>query len=404
MKTLWWQRLKSLSAPSLDPTPPALQPASRRILFVVNVDWFFLSHRLPIALAAMRAGYQVHVAVGITDRLAELKSYGFMVHPLHMRRGNTSIFTEWKAFQELLLTLKTIQPDLVHLVTIKPVLYGAIAARLAGTRAVVAAISGLGFVFVNKGARAWVRRLVVGNLYRLALGKATLKVIFQNADDRDCLVRLTHLPASKYEIIRGSGVDLSQYTPTPHPSGVPVIVMACRLIADKGIWEFVTAARLLKTRSITCRFCLVGSVDPDNPSSLSESDLATIKAEGLVELWGQRSDMSKVIAEARIITLPSFYGEGLPKVLIEAAACGRAVVTTDMPGCRDAVEPGVSGLLIPARDAEALAAALELLLADPSLCVRMGHAGRALAEREFDISEVEKRHLAIYERLLSQSQ
>lgn len=392
-----------MSVPNPDPTPSSLQPTSRRILFVVNVDWFFLSHRLPIALAAMRAGYEVHVAVGITDRLTELKLYGFRVHPLHIRRGNTSIWSEWKAFLELLRMFKVIQPDLVHLVTIKPVLFGAIAARLAGTRAVVAAISGLGFVFVHRGPRAWLRRRLVGNLYRLALGKATLKVIFQNADDRDCLVGLTRLPASKYEIIRGSGVDLSQYTPTPLPSGVPVVLMACRLIADKGIWEFVRAARLLKARSIACRFCLVGSVDPDNPSSLSESDLAAIEAEGMVELWGQRSDMSKVIAEARLIALPSFYGEGLPKVLIEAAACGRAVVTTDMPGCRDAVEPGVSGLLIPARDAEALAAALELLLADPGLCARMGQAGRALAEKEFDITEVELRHLSIYENLLNQS-
>lgn len=370
---------------------------------MVNVDWFFLSHRLPVALAAMREGYQVHVAVGITDRLAELQSYGFTVHPLRMHRGAAGITRDGAAFLELLRLFRTVDPDLAHLVTIKPVLFGGIAARLAGTRAVVAAISGLGFVFVDRGLRAWLRRLLVGNIYRLALGMETQKVIFQNTDDRDCLVRLTRLPASKYQIIRGSGVDLSQYRPTLLPGGVPVVIMACRLITTKGIWEFVAAARLLRARSVACRLCLVGSIDPDNPASLDAADLAGIDAEGVVELWGHRSDMASVMEQASVVALPSFYGEGLPKVLIEAAACGRAIVTTDMPGCRDAVDPGNSGLLVPVRDAPALADALELLLADPERCAQMGRAGRALAEREFDITQVVTQHLSIYRDLLQKS-
>lgn len=374
----------------------------RRLLFVVNVDWFFLSHRLPVALAAMREGYEVHVAVGITDRLVELQSYGFRVHPLRMRRGKAGIAAEWGAFIELVQLFMAIKPDLVHLVTIKPVLYGGIAARLTGTYAVVAAISGLGFVFVDSGLRAWLRRLMVGWLYRLALGKAVLKVIFQNTNDRDSLVKLTRLPSSKHTIIRGAGVDLSQYVPAPLPAGVPIVVMACRLIADKGVWEFIDAARLLRQRSVTCRLCLVGSIDPDNPASLSNADLARIRAEGIVELWGQRSDMAQVIAQAHIVALPSYYGEGLPKILIEAAACGRAVVTTDMPGCRDAVLSGESGMLVPARDAAALANAFQWLLADSRRCAEMGHAGRMLAQREFDLDNVVARHLGIYQELLAQ--
>lgn len=377
---------------------------SKRLLFVVNVDWFFLSHRLPVALAAMREGYQVHVATGITDHLAELQSYGLTVHPLRVRRGRAGIFAEWDAFFEIVQLFRAVKPDLVHLVTIKPVLYGGIAARLAGTRAVVAAISGLGFVFVDGGVRARLRRFVVGELYRLALGKAALKVIFQNANDRNCLVQLAHLPSSKYVIIRGSGVDMSRYVPTPLPAGIPVIVMACRLIADKGVWEFIDAARLLRQRAVACRLCLVGSIDPDNPASLSNADLARIRAEGIVELWGQRSDMVHVMEQAYIVALPSYYGEGLPKVLIEAAACGRAVVTTDMPGCRDAVLPGESGILVPAHDAVALANAFQLLIEDPMRCAEMGRAGRALAQREFDLSWVVSRHLDIYQELLGQYQ
>ena len=404
MKTSWWPRLKSLSAPSLEAVQALVPTMSRRLLFVVNVDWFFLSHRLPVALAAMRAGYEVHVATGITDRLTELQSYGLAVHPLRMRRGRAGIAAEWGAFFELVQLFRAVKPDLVHLVTIKPVLYGGIAARLAGTRAVVAAISGLGFVFVDNGVRAQLRRLVVGWLYRLALGKAALKVIFQNENDRDCLVQLARLLSSKHEIIRGSGVNMSQYVPTPLPTGVPVIVMACRLIADKGVWEFIEAARLLRQRSVACRLCLVGSIDTDNPASLSNADLARIRAEGIVELWGQRSDMAHVMAQAHIVALPSYYGEGLPKVLIEAAACGRAVVTTDMPGCRDAVLPGQSGMLVPARDSVALANAFQLLIGDPLLCAKMGRAGRTFAQREFDLAGVVARHLGIYKELLDQCQ
>ena len=371
-----------------------------RLLFVVNVDWFFLSHRLPIALAAMREGYQVHVATGITDRMAELQSHGFTVHPLRMRRGRAGIVDEWVAFLELIQLFRTVKPDLVHLVTIKPVLYGGIAARLAGTRAVVAAISGLGFVFVNSGIRARLRRFVTESLYRLALGKAKLKVIFQNTDDRDRLVRVAHLPSSNYTVIRGSGVDLSQYVPLPLPNGVPVVLMACRLIADKGVWEFIAAARLLRQRAVACRLCLVGSIDPDNPASLNEADLAKIRAESVVELWGRRANMAQVLAQAHIVALPSYYGEGLPKVLIEAAACGRAVITTDMPGCRDALLPGRSGVLVPVRNAEALANAICDLLKNPQRCEAMGRAGRLLAQSEFDLAQVVTRHLLIYQEML----
>lgn len=376
---------------------------NRRLLFIVNVDWFFLSHRLPIALEAMRQGYEVHIAVSITNRLAELSSYGFTVHPLTISRGRTSIKNELITFLQVFRLLKQIRPDVVHLVTIKPVLFGGIAARLTNVRAVIAAISGLGFVFVDDGYRAKVRRLLVGGLYRLALGRSNLKVIFQNSSDRDCLARLARLPSHSIEMIRGSGVDLSRYLPTPLPQGIPVVVMASRLITDKGVWEFVQAARLLRERGILARFCLVGTIDPDNPASLTNADLDKLHAEGVVELWGQRTDMEKVLAQAHVMALPSYYGEGLPKVLIEAAACGRAIVTTDMPGCRDAVEPGKTGLLVPAHDALALANALQYLLSNSERCAAMGQSGRDLAEREFNLDQVVARHVKIYDEMLGVS-
>jgi glycosyltransferase involved in cell wall biosynthesis len=286
------------------------------------------------------------------------------------------------------------------LVTIKPVLLGGLVARLAGVPAVVVAVSGLGFVFVAKGVKAIARRWLVGGLYRLVLGHQNLKVIFQNSDDRASLVKLAYIPNSKVELIRGSGVDLIQYSHTPLPPGLPVVLLAARLLADKGVREFVQAARLLKQRGSSARFCLVGTVDPANPTSLTDAELSQWANEGVVELWGHRSDMPQVLAAAQVVALPSYYGEGLPKVLIEAAACGRAVVTTDHPGCRDAIDPGVSGVLVPVRDVAALANTLERLINDPVRCLTMGNAGRALAERAFDVQQVVSAHLCIYQELI----
>lgn len=376
---------------------------SRTLMFVVNVDWFFLSHRLPIALEALRQGYQVHIATGLTDKLDELQRHGLVVHPLALDRSSAGLGNAWRTMVELWKVFRAVRPDVVHLVTIKPVLLGGLVARLAGVSAAVAAVSGLGFVFMAHGAKAVVRRWLVGGLYRVALGHRNLKVIFQNPDDRAGLSKLAHLPDSKVEMIRGSGVDLTQYGHTPLPLGVPVLLLAARLLADKGVREFVEAARLLKQQGVSARFCLVGSVDPANPASLADAELRQWASEGVVELWGQRSDMPRVLAAAQVVVLPSYYGEGLPKVLIEAAACGRAVVTTDHPGCRDAIDPSVTGVLVPVRNAAALADAMKGLINDPVRCQAMGNAGRVLAERAFDVRQVVAAHLRIYQELIDKS-
>lgn len=373
---------------------------TKRLLFVVNVDWFFLSHRLPLALAAKNAGYEVHVAVGITDRLQELQSHGLIVHKLVLQRGCARLWAEFKTLIDLVRIFQQLKPDLVHLVTIKPVLYGGIAAKWTRVPAVVAAISGLGHVFVARGVKAVLRRWVIGLVYRRALSHKGLTVIFQNSEDRAGLERLAGITLHKTETIKGSGVDLRAYAMTPLPEGVPCVVMACRLIADKGVWEFVEAASLLKCRGVKVRFCLVGDIDSDNPASLTSVDLERIRRDGSVELWGYRHDMANVMQQATVVALPSFYGEGLPKVLIEAAACARPIVTTNMPGCREAVVDGVTGCLVPPRDAVALADVLQQLLADRLRCVAMGEAGRRKAEVEFDLEAVVRKHLQIYEYAL----
>lgn len=375
---------------------------NNKLMFVVNVDWFFLSHRLPIALEALRQGYQVHIATGLTDRLDELQRHGLVVHPLALDRSSAGLGNTLRTLGQLWKVFRAVRPDVVHLVTIKPILLGGLAARLAGVPAVVAAVSGLGFVFMALGTKAVVRRWLVAGLYRVALGHRNLKVIFQNPDDRAILGELMYLPNSKVEMIRGSGVDLTLYSHTPLPQGVPVVLLAARLLADKGVREFVQAARLLKRQGVSTRFCLVGAADPANPASLADAELTQWANEGWVELWGQLSDMPAVLGAAYLVVLPS-YREGLPKVLQEAAACGRAVVTTDVPGCRDAIDPGVTGVLVPVRNAVALADALKGLINNPARCQVMGDAGRALAESAFDVRQVVAVHLRIYQELIKKS-
>lgn len=372
----------------------------KKLLFVVNVDWFFLSHRLPIALAAQKAGFEVHIATGITNKLGELEAHGLKVHPLGLVRGGVGFLNALKTIWDLVRIFKRVTPDVVHLVTIKPVLIGGLVARWMRVPALVSAVSGLGYVFMANGWIARARRSLVKRVYKLALGHSNQVVIFQNPDDRNTLVDATALPANKVAMIRGSGVDLAQFSVVPEAEGQPVVLFPARLLADKGVFEFVAAASALRTKGIDARFAIVGLIDAANPTSVSQAQLDLWAAEGVVENWGYCTDMPQVLTRASVVVLPS-YREGLPKSLLEAAACGRAVVTTDVPGCRDAIEEGLTGILVPVRDVERLADAIEQLLANSERRKAMGFAGRKLAEQEFDVKAVVNKHLAIYKRLLA---
>lgn len=371
-----------------------------RLLFVVNDAAFFLSHRLPIAIAARDAGYDVHIATGMGSAVGLVEAQGFPHYPLRINRSGTNPFVELIALWDMVHLFRALRPDLVHLVTPKPVVYGGIAARVTGVRAVVAAISGLGFVFASSTRRATLVRWLVVALYKLALRTRNLRAIFQNPADQEVLIRSGAVTAARTAIIRGSGVDLTEYRYLPEPEGKPVVTMVSRLLRDKGVHEFVEAARLLLHDGVAARFLLVGDPDPGNPASVSAMEVERWRATGLVEPLGFRRDIAEIFAGSNLVVLPSYYGEGLPKVLVEAAACGRAVVTTDMPGCRDAIEPGVTGVLVPARDAGALANAIRTLIQDRASRHQMGAAGRALAEREYAIEKIVTAHLEVYRSLV----
>jgi glycosyltransferase involved in cell wall biosynthesis len=369
-----------------------------RLLIVVNVDWFFLSHRLEVALGALRAGHEVHVATTLSRARTQLEEYGFVVHPLEVDRSSAGPIGLIKLFFDLLSLFWRLRPDVLHLITIKPVLIGGVAARLSPVRGVVYAVSGLGHVFLAYGRFGKIRRKIVGIWYRFALHAENMRIIFQNPDDRHEIESVISLRDDQVVLIPGSGVNLSKYQARPLPDGEAVVLMAARLLSTKGVREYVAAAQRLRALGVEARFWLAGDSDPANPANIQAQELDAWGKQGTVQLLGHRSNIPVLMSQAHIVVLPS-YREGLPKVLIEAAACGRVVVATDVPGCRDAIEKGVTGLLVPSRDTESLADAIRRLVEDRALCDSMGRAGRRRAERLFDVNAVVSTHLEIYRAL-----
>lgn len=368
-----------------------------RILFIVNVDWFFLSHRLPIAIAAQNAGFDVHIACQLTEKGKLIKNYPFVLHELALERSSTSPLTEVKTFLAINFLIKKVAPDIIHAITIKPVIYSCLASRFKKV-ARVASISGLGFIFIAEGFKAGLIRAVVSFLYKIALKRKQTKVIFQNPTDKSLFTSQGIIAEEQSVIVRGSGVDLTSYQISAEPEGIPVVVLLARLLIDKGIIEFVEAARILKAKKTPCRMVLVGDVD-ENPKSVSRQQIEQWVSDGLVEYWGYTSDVNSTYARSNIVVLPS-YREGLPKSLIEAAACGRAVITTDVPGCRDSITANETGLLVPVKNPEALADAIEILCMNRALRQQFGVSGRRLAENVFDINAVVQQHLELYNNLL----
>ena len=373
----------------------------KTLLMVVNDAAFFLSHREPVAKAARDSGFFVVVATAAGPAVHAVVDAGYEHREIRLTRSGRNPFAEALSVVSLIRLFRSVRPDIVHLVTIKPVLYGGIAARMAGVPSVVSAISGLGTVFGSvSDSRMSMARFAAKLLYTLALGHRNQRVIFQNSNDRNVLTMMTRLRPDKAIMIPGSGVDLSEYKMADEAeTDVPVVVMAARLLRDKGVYEFTEAARILKQDAVRGRFLLVGDRDRASPSSVNESQLEAWREEGIVEILGFRSDIASIFAMSHIVVLPS-YGEGLPKVLVEAAACGRPVVTTDIPGCREAIAPDQSGLLVPPRDARALADAIKQLIENADLRRRMGRAGRRFAERHFAIEDVIAKHLSTYKALL----
>jgi glycosyltransferase involved in cell wall biosynthesis len=378
-------------------TGPAPRP---KLLFLVTEDWYFCSHRLPVARAARDAGFDIVVAARVREHGEAIRREGFAVRPLAWRRRGDGIAGAIRAVAEIARLYRAERPDIVHHVALKPVLLGGIGLRLAfplrrGRPALLAAVMGLGSRF-GRGWSAW----ALGRAVRLASGGG--RVVAQNPDDSAALAGFG-IDRERIALIRGSGVDTTRFRPLPEPPGPGfTVALVARMLRSKGVPDAVAAVRRLRNEGLAVELLLAGATDPDNPDSLSEAELAAMTAEPGVTWLGPVGDVRVVWASAHMAVFPSTYGEGVPKALLEAASCARPIVAADMPGSREIVRHGETGILVPPRDVAALAAAIAELACNPAVRRQMGAAARALAERDFAEPVVAEQTLALYRAMLAE--
>lgn len=400
--------IPDFSASAILPSVPAPDPVRRpKLLFLVTEDWYFCSHRLPVARAARGDGFEIVVATRVRAHGDRIREEGFAVRAISWRRRGDGLVGATRAISEIARLYRAEQPDLVHHIALKPVLFGGMACRLAfggSTNApgVVDAIMGLGSGFSHTSLAARLRRPLLGLGLRLVTRRDHRWVVVQNPEDHAALAK-TRIDPHRIAMIRGSGVDSTHFVPLPDP-GSPTVTVALvsRMLHQKGVLDAVAAVRVLRSRGLPVELLLAGPVDPDNRGSLTAELLTSLSAEPGVEWLGPVDDVREVWRRAAIAVLPSTYGEGVPKALIEAAACARPIVTTDIPGCREVVRPGETGTLVPPRDVNQLAAALAALAGDPTRRASMGRAGRALVERDFAEEIIARETLAVYQAALQQ--
>ncbi|MEZ5827323.1 MAG: glycosyltransferase family 4 protein [Hyphomicrobiales bacterium] len=368
---------------------------ARRILYVVTEDWYFLSHRLPMARAAKDAGYDVHVATRIKDGRAKIEQEGFTAHALSWSRGSLALGDSISAVRELRHLLKTLKPDIVHNVAVKPVVLGS-AASLGLPPAVVNSLTGVGSLFIG-GARGLTRRAV-----RFALAQFLKRdnswTVVQNPDDRAFVLELGVAP--KHVVtIRGSGVDTDRLVPLPEPDPPVTAAYVGRMLADKGVPTLIDAFAKLDQRGVTMRLLLAGDTDKENPGSLAAEQLREFASAFGIQWLGHVADVREVWRQAHFAVLAS-RREGLPKSLLEAAACGRAMVATDAPGCREIAIDGETALTVPVDDVDALAAAMQRMAEDQAMRERFGKAARHLVEAEFSAGAIGRQTVDLYNMVL----
>ena len=369
-----------------------------KLFIVVNVDWFFLSHRLVVALAASKAGWDVTVVTADTGKLKDIEEVGLKVVNLPMSRSGKNIPQELRAFVFLYRLYRRERPDVVHHVGIKTILWGTLAAKYVRVRGVVNAISGLGGFFAKENQS--VMSKVLPSVLRFAHKREELLVIFQNQEDKKLYIENGFINENQARFIKGSGIDLDKFCYTPEPNtGKIVVLLTCRIIREKGVFVLAEAAeKLRKEYKEKAEFWIVGALD-DHPDAITKEEMNEVCDGHYIKWLGRREDIKELLQECHIFAFPSYYMEGLPKSLIEACAIGRPIVTTDNIGCRDVVTDGENGFLVPVKDAGALAEKLQVLINDKKLRIRMGKVSRGIAVKEFSVEDVVKKHLEIYREL-----
>ena len=369
---------------------------NKKIIFLVTEDWYFCSHRLSLACAARDEGYDVVVVTKVSKHKENIERHGIKVIDLSFKRKDKSIVKSIKIIKNICDIYNMEKPDIVHHISLQTVVLGSIAAIITKAPVVINSLTGLGFLFTsNKLVVRLIKVLVVEPTLKLLFSRKNTWAILQNIDDKRLLMSFDILKDESSVLIRGSGVDLSLFSGRPESDETPKIVFASRMLKDKGVMEFIEAVKELKERKVKAVFVLVGDVDEGNPSSIDKHDLENLQNNGVLEWWGHQDNMNKVFEQSHIVCLPS-HREGLPKVLLEAAAASRPIVASDVPGCREIVHDGTNGLLVRVKDSSALANAIEQLLDNKALRIEMGINGRDLVEREFTSEIINRQTLVLY--------
>ena len=374
-----------------------------KILFLITEDWYFLSHRLALAQSCRDLGWNVVVATHVDKNYDEMKQQGFEIIPIRMRRGYGNVYSEIVAIFELIQIFRHHKPDITHNVGLKPVIYGSLAARLTRTVPVINMLAGMGYVFSRGGLSTRLIRAAIKLALKFSLGVRTHWLIVQNNTDATVLTAKRLASAERTKIISGSGVNVQKFKPTPEPEEPIIVAIVSRMLKDKGIEEGVMAARELRRRGGNIEFWLVGDEDPPNPSSLSKETLQQWDEEACIRWLGHQTDIAAIWAKAHIALLPS-YREGMPMSLLEAAACGRPIVTTDVPGCNELIVHGVNGILVQKHDWMAIANAIQTLANSPQLRAKLGAAARDTVCGAYTVETVNQETQALYQLALNESQ
>ena len=392
-----------MSFESAEDKPRVRHPATPapKVIYLVTEDWFFWSHRLPMARAARDAGFDVCVATKVTEHRELIEAEGFLVYPLSWRRRG-GMLGNLRAVFEIASLYRRERPDIVHHVALKPVIFGALAARFAHRPAMVNALTGLGYAFAAEAFRARLLRSVIGLGLRMLVDRAQSTIVLQNPDDLSLLKKRRVVAPSRTRLVRGSGIDTRHFQPMPEPPGEPLVcAVVTRMLTIKGVPAAVEAVRIVRRRGIDLRLHLAGAPDPDSPATIRQEQLESWASETGIKWLGHVADVREVWRSAHIALLPSLGGEGIPKSLLEAAACARPIVASDVPGCREIVLAEVNGELVPPGDVQALASALENLSRDQHRRRRYGTESRRLVESDLSADAVGQKMADIYQDLLA---
>lgn len=367
----------------------------KKIIYIVNVDWFFISHRLPLALEAKRRGFEVNIATTNTGRFKDLEDLGFRLYDLNIDRSGTNPLKELFLIFKLISILRSIKPTVVHNVTLKMSIYSSIACRFVKMPKVINAISGLGYNFT--ASRKTKSQKVIAHLMNLAFKKRNLSFIFQNPDDLRLFEELKYSQKNRLVLIKGAGVDLDKFQyPNRKITENLTFILTARILRDKGISEYIEASKIVSKKYPNEHFLLVGDIDKNNPASYTKSELLGELKQSNIQWLGHRNDISELLQSSDIMVFPS-YREGLPKSLIEACAARLPIITTNTIGCRECVDEGINGFLVPIKNSEQLAERMITFIQNPDLIKSMGEASRLKAEKEFSLTMVIEKTFELYE-------